>query len=490
MPLCVSWKIAAVAAMFAYCCSRRSAKGAGKTYEEKLEALTASGAASGFASVKKTTTGNRFEYHRVKGAANGSAAGARVDLTAFDGVIGVEAAAGGTVAHVEGMATMETVVAYLEPRGFRLPIVPELKHITVGGAISGVGIESGSFRHGWFHEALVSADVLTPGGAVLTCGPDGEHADVFRALPNSYGTLGYVLRATLKVVPSKPYVAATTTVHGSFAEAAEVMRASAEGHDFVEGLWWAPDRVSVTLSTYVDAPPAGTTPRRFDGLEIYWRAVREPSTIVMTAETYYFRWDPDWFWNIPTDAGGWLIRLLVPRRLRTSSTYKWLRSLAIVKRWHKLETLWKPMGQPFVQDWAVPWSEAVPFVAEATKTKLRPDVPYMLLPVKPADNVATHYPTKKEAWYMNLGTYTEIDVPFAEAMAETKRIDDLCISKHGGIKMLYSSSFVDKATHDAVYGTLDPKTRDKVDPAHTRPSVFEKTAHPSVLGHEDLVLGY
>ena len=81
-------------------------------------------------------------------------------------------------------------------------------------------------------------------------------------------------------------------------------------------------------------------------------------------------------------------------------------------------------------------------------------------------------------------------MPFAEAMAETRRIDDLCLGKHGGIKMLYSSSFVDRETYGAVYGWLDPATRAKADPGSTRPSVFEKTAHPSVLGHEELVLGY
>ena len=27
----------------------------------------------------------------------------------------------------------------------------------------------------------------------------------------------------------------------------------------------------------------------------------------MTSPNYYFRWDADWFWNIPTDAGGWLV---------------------------------------------------------------------------------------------------------------------------------------------------------------------------------------
>ncbi|KAH8078206.1 delta-24-sterol reductase [Aureococcus anophagefferens] len=273
---------------------------------------------------------------------------------------------------------METVVAHLEPLGYRLPIVPELKHITVGGAISGVGIESGSFRHGWFHEALVSAEVLSPGGAILACGPDGEHADVFHALPNSYGTLGYVLRATLRLTPSKPVVAATTTVYGSFADAADAMRKAAASHEFVEGLWWAPDRVTVTVSDYAEQR-AGETLRRFDGLDIYWKAVRE-------------------------EGCGW---------------------------------------------------------------------------------------RGGEDFYLNLGTYTEIDVSFADAMAETKRIDDLCLKKHGGIKMLYSSSFVDKATYGAAYGTLDPATRAKVDPKGTRPSVFEKTAHPSVLdAGADLVLGY
>ena len=53
----------------------------------------------------------------------------------------------------------------------------------------------------------------------------------------------------------------------------------------------------------------------------------------------------------------------------------------------------------------MPWSEAVPFVAEATKTKLRPGVPYMLLPVFTKNNDATHYPTARADFYLNLGTF-------------------------------------------------------------------------------------
>lgn len=462
-------------------------------YADKVETLLASGAASGFGAIKKTTTGNRFEYHRTADAVDAKRKAARADLTPFDEVVGLDAAAG--VVHVEGLATMETVVDFLNPLGYRIPIVPELKHITVGGAIAGVGIESGSARHGWFHQAVVEAEVLTPGGAILSVSPTNEHADVFHALPNSYGTLGYVLRATLRVLPTKAACAVTTVVYGSFAAAADAMMAacedaSATAPDFVEGLWWAPDRVTVTTTTYVDAAPEGEALGRFDGTRIFYKAVREAGTLYMSAPTYYFRWDPDWFWNIPTDAGGTLVRLLVPSRLRTSSTYKYLRSLRVVKFWHRLETLWKPQGQPFVQDWAVPWSKAVEFMEKATTTPMRDGIPYMLLPVRTADNRATHYPTQREAYYLNLGTYTEIDAPYADALRATKEIDDLCIRVYGGIKMLYSSSFLDKSTYDAVYGEISAATRAKADPFSTRPSVFEKTAHPSVLGHEDLVLGY
>ena len=114
----------------------------------------------------------------------------------------------------------------------------------------------------------------------------------------------------------------------------------------------------------------------------------------------------------------------------------------------------------------------------------------MLLPVGTSSNKATHYPCDREERYLNLGTYTEIDVPFEDALAETRRIDDLCVKRHAGIKMLYSSSFLDLQTYTRVYGTLAPSTRKKVDPEGTRPSVFEKTAHPSILGCEELVLGY
>ena len=85
-------------------------------------------------------------------------------------------------------------------------VVPQLKSITLGGAVAGVGIEASSFRHGLVHETISAIDVLTGDGRILICTPDNEHRDLFLGLPNSYGTLGYALRLTARTVPVKRYV--------------------------------------------------------------------------------------------------------------------------------------------------------------------------------------------------------------------------------------------------------------------------------------------
>ena len=49
------------------------------------------------------------------------------------------------------------------------------------------------------------------------------------------GTLGYVLRATLRLVVSRPYVAVTTTIHKSFKEAMAKMEKAESTSEFVGG---------------------------------------------------------------------------------------------------------------------------------------------------------------------------------------------------------------------------------------------------------------
>src|SRR6476661_4541731 len=128
-----------------------------------------------------------------------------LDVSGLDGVIEVDA--GARVAEVQGMCTYEDLVDATLPHGLMPLVVPQLRTITLGGAVSGLGIESTSFRSGLPHESVVEMDVFTGAGEVVVARPDGEHEDLFRTFPNSYGSLGYALSLTIELEPVQPFVA-------------------------------------------------------------------------------------------------------------------------------------------------------------------------------------------------------------------------------------------------------------------------------------------
>ena len=66
--------------------------------------------------------------------------GPRLDVSEFSGLIDVDAAA--HCADVGGMTTYEHLVDATLPYGLMPLVVPELKTITLGGAVTGLGIES------------------------------------------------------------------------------------------------------------------------------------------------------------------------------------------------------------------------------------------------------------------------------------------------------------------------------------------------------------
>src|ERR1700712_428312 len=129
---------------------------------------------------------------------------AGLDVSGLGRVISIDAAA--RTADVQGMCTYETLVAATLPHGLMPLVVPQLKTITLGGAVTGLGIESTSFRNGLPHESVLELDVLTGAGEIVTASPE-QNADLYRAFPNSYGTLGYSVRLKIELEPVKPFVA-------------------------------------------------------------------------------------------------------------------------------------------------------------------------------------------------------------------------------------------------------------------------------------------
>ena len=183
-----------------------------------------------------------------------------LDVSDFQHVLHVDPVA--RTAEVEGMVTYERLVDATLQHGLMPMVVPQLKTITLGGAVSGMGIESSSFRNGMPHESVLEMDVLTGDGRVIVVRPDNEHRDLFFGFPNSYGTLGYALRLRIELEPVKPFVRLRHVRHSDatafFADLASACQEGSFGGepvDFVDGTVFGPDEMYLTLGTFSDHAP-------------------------------------------------------------------------------------------------------------------------------------------------------------------------------------------------------------------------------------------
>jgi len=258
------------------------------------------------------------------------AAGPRLDVSRFDRVLDVDPVA--RTADVQGMVTYETLVAATLPYGLMPLVVPQLKTITVGGAVVGLGIESSSFRNGLPHESVLEMEILTGDGRVVVARPDGEHADLFAAFPNSYGTLGYALRLRVELEPVAPYVRLRHVRFDDARRCADAVAAvcatgahDGEPVDFVDGTVFGPDELYLTLGSFTTDAPAVSD---YTGADIYYRSIRRREVDHLTVADYLWRWDTDWFWcSRAFGVQHPVVRRLWPRRWRRSDVYRRLVAL-------------------------------------------------------------------------------------------------------------------------------------------------------------------
>jgi FAD/FMN-containing dehydrogenase len=154
--------------------------------------------------------------HQVPKRGDRRRADRRIDLSDLNEILEIDP--GRRVAVAEsGVTFVDLVTATLE-HGLLPIVVPELKTITIGGAVAGCSIESTSFVHGGFHDTCLEYEVVTTSGEVLTCRPDNEHALTFEMQHGAFGTLGILTKLTFRLMPAKPYVRVAYERHASLAE--------------------------------------------------------------------------------------------------------------------------------------------------------------------------------------------------------------------------------------------------------------------------------
>ncbi|MGH8620816.1 MAG: FAD-binding oxidoreductase [Burkholderiales bacterium] len=420
-------------------------------------------ARSGPLRLKKRTISNLFRYAARPGPRGG------IDLGGFNHVLGLDRAA--RTLEVEGLATYESIVDRALPHGLVPLITPELKHITIGGATVGIGIESNGFRHGFVHDGLLEAEVLLADGRIVVCTADNEYADLFRALPNSYGTLGYILRAKIRLMPAAARVHLRTRAFTDPGVLLDAMRtATGRGDaDFIESLVFARDRLFLTLSQFVAEAPATAD---IVHENVFYRLLACEGDVYLTTKDYLFRYDPDWFWNIPETAPYRLFRRFAPAPMRNSGFYK--RYTQLKHRLLGVLPQRAPDEEPLIQDWEVPWEHAEELVRCALDHVDLGGKPWIATPIR-ALSSSTLYPVRPGTLYFNLGCYCYVKKsPGRADFFHTRLLDRKCFDL-GGIKMLYSSTFLDEPEFDRIYnGAVYRALKRKYDPYGALGTLYQK----------------
>ncbi|MGB5102058.1 MAG: FAD-binding oxidoreductase [Steroidobacteraceae bacterium] len=394
-----------------------------------------------------------------------------LDGTTLGHVIAIDTAA--RTANVEGMTTYADLVDATLPHGLAPAVVPELKSITVGGATTGLGIESSAFRYGLVHETALEFDVLVADGRVLRCSPT-EHAELYHGFANSYGSLGYATRLTVGLIPVAPFVHLR---HERFADPGRYFAAIGEECarptcDYLDGVFFGPGDFVLTRASLVERLPRGTRASDYTWMRQYWRSLRARAEDHLTIRDYLWRWDTDWFW-CSRNVGAHLapVRLLAGPRLLTSVTYQKIMRAAQRPPLNVLERL-RGRRESVIQDVDIPLANAAGFLS-----RFHAEVgvaPVWVCPFVVTTDRHPLYRLRTDTAYVNFGFWDS--VPSREPDGHYNAIVERLVAAHDGKKSLYSRSTFDEETFWTLYDrqAYDALKRE-YDPAGRFPGLYEKT---------------
>ena len=204
---------------------------------------------------------------------------------------------------VGAMITMGKLMNYLYPLGYALPVVPEFKSLTVGGLISGAGLESSSVHYGLFPLQCIEYTVVLGNGDIKKVTEDTDPI-LFSALPLSYGTLGTIVDVVMNIIPIKPNIkldCICITNYNEIQSKLETILKEPEGYDFIEGIIYSKTKTVIIKGVFTDKlvypvihPVTWYDPYFYQ--EIEKNVDDNKFHCTMNLLDYYFRHDRGSFW--------------------------------------------------------------------------------------------------------------------------------------------------------------------------------------------------
>ena len=387
----------------------------------------------------------------------------RLNVKDFTQVLAVDATEGWV--DVEGMTTYADLVDATLEHGMMPTVVPQLKSITIGGAVSGVGIESSSFKYGLVHETVQEMEILQADGRTLVCTPDNEHKRLFFGFPNSYGTLGYALRLKVKCIPVRPYVRLS---HYRYTDPdtyfKDVDRWCNKEVDFVDGTVFSGDEMYLTIGEFCDDAPRVSD---YTYLDIYYRSLREKQSDYLTTKDYIWRWDTDWFWcSKHFYVQNPLMRRIVGKSRLNSTTYTGM--MRWNSKWGLTRALSRVVGtrtESVIQDVDIPIENAPEFLRFFQREiGIKP---VWICPIRVFDATKRFSLYKMDAGttHINFGFWDVVKTRERLGEGHFNRLVERKVIELGGIKSLYSDAYFspeefwrcyDRTEYEALKAQYDP----------------------------------
>lgn len=179
-----------------------------------------------------------------------------VDVSRLNRILEINTQEGWVIA--EGNVTLDQLVTATLEFGMIPPVVPELRNFTVAGLINGRGLQSSSHKHCMFEWKgnIPEMEVVIGDGSVIVCN-DKNHTDLFWHIKGCYGTLGFVTKAKIRLIPATKTVKSEYHVFDKIGEFVSFMESQLEKPQYLDGVVFAKDHAVAIVSDFVDRVPKG-----------------------------------------------------------------------------------------------------------------------------------------------------------------------------------------------------------------------------------------
>lgn len=360
---------------------------------------------------------------------------------------------------VEPRITYKKLCAQTLKEGLIPAVVPEFNSITLGGAIMGAALESSSHHYGQVNDTCLGFELILGNGEKVWASRE-EHADLFYAIPGSYGTLAILTLIKIKLIKAEKWVRLTYQKFTNLEALSSFLKAP-HRQDFVEAIAFDP-KISIAITGEMVSHPAGPIYRQ----KWYWspwyvqHISETPHSVeYMTLEEYLFRLDRGAFWmgrflTIPAMLT-LLLRLGIPKisphSIKAPFLFRFLfgkltTSAYLYKMWHRVsnqvaENLF------FVHDFYAPAKKFPEILKDfLAKTEI---YPVWLCPIKGGGKEQFLSPHYGEENFINIGLYgipaNHQNIPLLTSQIERD------ILKYQGRKMLYSFTYYNQETFSKAY---------------------------------------